>query len=151
VARDSLVVAATTNDELNLLVADLVHAEFGVEHPVVALQSPPEEFGRRSRAWMDLVGGRGTNVESWMPRLASGTARLLQVDGASAEMTAALRTAERENPGGILRLAAWEDGELSLQIPEDAGEDERRLVLLVADGRPAELLMPFAVAADEGD
>jgi len=55
VERDSLVVAGTTNDELNLLVAELVRAEFGVEHPVVALQAPPDELGRRSRAWIDLL------------------------------------------------------------------------------------------------
>ena len=51
-----MVVAATTNDELNLLVAELVHSEFGVEHPVVGLQLPPDELGRRSRAWVDLLG-----------------------------------------------------------------------------------------------
>jgi NhaP-type Na+/H+ and K+/H+ antiporter len=50
VERDSLVVVATTNDELNLLVAELARTEFGVEHPVVAMQRPPDDLGRRSRA-----------------------------------------------------------------------------------------------------
>ncbi|HEX2162745.1 MAG TPA: cation:proton antiporter, partial [Thermoanaerobaculia bacterium] len=45
VERDTHVVALTTNDELNLIVAELVRGEFGVEHPVVALQRPPEELG----------------------------------------------------------------------------------------------------------
>jgi NhaP-type Na+/H+ and K+/H+ antiporter len=35
VERDCGVLALTTNDELNLLVAELVRTEFGVEHPVV--------------------------------------------------------------------------------------------------------------------
>ena len=31
---------------VDILAADLVHTEFGVEHPVVALQRPPDDFGR---------------------------------------------------------------------------------------------------------
>ena len=42
VERDSLVVTVPTNDKLNLLAADLVHSEFGVERPGVALHSLPD-------------------------------------------------------------------------------------------------------------
>ena len=55
VERDSLVIAMTTNDELNLLVAEMVHSEFGVEHPVVAIQQPPCHVALRRRLRKQFV------------------------------------------------------------------------------------------------
>ncbi len=143
VERDSVVVAATTNDELNLLVAGVVHDEFGVEHPVVALQRPPEELGRLSRSWMDLVGGRGFDVPRWIRQLENGKAEVIEVAGGEDETAAVLREVEREHPRGVVRLLAWSDGEPSFDVSDSRIVAAERFALLVAEGRPGELLQPL--------
>lgn len=80
VERDSLVISLTTNDELNLLVAELVRDEFGVEHPAVVMQQVSSEFGQVRRAWVDLLGNRDINVTRWGRRLEDGSAKILTVD-----------------------------------------------------------------------
>ncbi len=140
VERDSLVIAATTNDELNLLVADLVHSEFGVEHPVVALQVPPEDVGRRSRGWMDLLSGQSVDVARWIRRLESDTAVTVEVDLAEDGMTQTMRELGREFDQQILPLVAWHDGDPSFRISLDAPEPGTTLVLLVEKGPALERL-----------
>ncbi len=139
VEADTLVVAGTTNDELNLLVAELVHHEFGVPNPVVALHHPPEELGRRSRAWVDLLGGRGLDVPRWLRLLESGHVHELEVevDEAAAGI---LRQAERELPDDVLRLVAVENGRPRFNVSGPVREGWERLVLLVAEGRAWEML-----------
>jgi hypothetical protein len=149
IERDSLVLAATTNDELNLLVAELVHAEFGVEHPVVAIQQPPEEFGRRSRAWIDLFGGGATDVPAWIRRIENGNAVELTVDPDSAGLLAALHAIERENPNGVLRLIGFQNGQPQLAVSDERLPQLDRLTLLVGDDRLQTLLEPFRVADEE--
>ena len=140
VERDSLVIAATTNDELNLLVADLVHSEFGVEHPVVALQVPPEDVGRRSRAWMDLFGGQGVDVARWIRRLESERAVTVEVDLAEDGMAHNMRELAREFEQQILPLVAWHDGDPSFRVSLDSPEPGTTLVLLVEKGPALERL-----------
>lgn len=140
VERDSLVIAATTNDELNILVADLVHSEFGVEHPVVALQAPPEDVGRRSRAWMDLFGGQGVDIARWIRRLESETAVTVEIDLADDGMVHNMRELGREFEQQILPLVAWHDGDPSFRISLDAPEPGTTLVLLVEKGPALERL-----------
>ena len=149
VERDSRVVSATTNDELNLLVAELVHTEFGVEHPVVALQRPPEDLGRRSRGWVDLLGGRSIDVPAWVRQIENQTARLLEIDPKNPDATALLRQLERESPQGVARLAGLSQGRVQLRVDDARFENLERLILLVGDGRPFELLSPFEVHDDE--
>ncbi len=149
VERDSRVVSATTNDELNLLVAELVHTEFGVEHPVVALQRPPEDLGRRSRGWVDLLGGRSIDVPAWVRQIENHTARLLEIDPKNPDATALLRQLERESPQGVARLAGLSQGRVQLRVDDARFENLERLILLVGDGRPFELLSPFEVHDDE--
>jgi hypothetical protein len=148
VERDSLVVAATTNDELNLLVAELVRSEFGVEHPVVALQQPPEDLGRRSRAWVDLLGGAGVDVPRWMRRVESDQAHLLEIDPGQEESLALLHSVEREHSGSVLRLVGHRGGEVVLEVSDGQIDQLDRLVVLVAEGRPRELLDPARVPVD---
>lgn len=140
VERDSLVIAATTNDELNLLVADLVHSEFGVEHPVVALQVPPEDFGRRSRGWIDLFGGRGVDVARWVRRLERESAVVMEIDLDQDGMANTLRELGREDDQQVIALVAWNDGEPSFQFSLDAPEPGTTLVLLVEKGPALERL-----------
>ncbi|MCG6963704.1 MAG: cation:proton antiporter [Acidobacteria bacterium] len=140
VERDTLVIAMTTNDELNILVAELVHQEFGVEHPVVVLQSPPEEFGRRSRAWMDLLGGRGIDTPRWIRAVESGGARFVELGLADEESQAGLRQAERACPEDLVRIAARREGELSFVVNSDRFEGWEAVLLLVNSGKASEQL-----------
>jgi NhaP-type Na+/H+ or K+/H+ antiporter len=129
VERDTIVVAATPNDELNLLVADLVHAEFGVEHPVAALGHVPEDFRTRSRAWLDLLTGAEVDVGSWLSRLERGDASLVEVATSSEERRSRLRELRKEHPAGWVRLMAWSGGQ-----PAFDGETSDAVVLLATDG-----------------
>jgi len=150
VERDSVVLAGTTNDELNLLVAELVRSEFGVEHPVVALQRPPEDLGRRSRAWIDLFGGGSFDVPTWIRRLENHTAHLLAIDPQESEAMTLLRQIERESPQGVARLTGHHQDRVRLRVDdEDLGYFDR-LTVLVAEGRPMELLSPMEITADDG-
>jgi len=146
VERDSTVVALTTNDELNLIVAEEVRAEFGVDHPVVALQRPPEDLGRRSRAWLDLLGGRAVPVPAWIRRLDRGEARVVTVRVGNPDVAAALREVLREEPEGIVPLFRIVEGDVRFDVRELEGE----VALLVAAGRPAELVEPLAAGKGEG-
>ena len=139
VESDSLVVAGTTNDELNLLVAELVHHEFGVANPVVALHRPPEDLGRRSRAWVDLLGGKALDVPRWLRLLEGGHVRELDLE-VNEETARVLRQAEREFPDDVLRLVAVENGKPRFDMRGDVREGWNRLVLLVAEGRALEML-----------
>jgi hypothetical protein len=148
VERDSIVVAATTNDELNLLVAELVHHEFGVEHPVVALQQPPDEMGRRSRAWIDLLGGRGVDVPTWIRRIEDGGAHTVELDPSDEGSMATLREVERQSPDQVVRLLSGNREQLMLGVGNERVASRERLVVLVAAGRSAELLMPEASSSE---
>jgi NhaP-type Na+/H+ or K+/H+ antiporter len=150
VERDSTVVAATTNDELNLLVAELVRAEFGVEHPVVAIQRPPDELGRRSRAWVDLLGEGAIDVPKWIRRIENDQLTELTVDPRTSEASAALHAAEREQRNGVLRLLGYQGDEPVLQVGDDRLKQLDRLTLLVTEGRPLELLAPHQLATGDG-
>jgi Trk K+ transport system NAD-binding subunit len=149
VERDSMLVAATTNDELNLLVAELVHAEFGVEHPVVAIQSPPDELGRRSRAWVDLLGGGAIDVPRWIRRIENEQVSELTIAPSSPEAAAALHAAEREKRTGVLRLIGYQGDEPILQVGDDHLDQLDRLTLLISEGRPQELLAPHRLAVED--
>jgi NhaP-type Na+/H+ or K+/H+ antiporter len=149
VERDSMLVAATTNDELNLLAAELVHAEFGVEHPVVAIQSPPDELGRRSRAWVDLLGGGAIDVPRWIRRIENEQVSELTIAPSSSEAVAALHAAEREKRTGVLRLIGFQGDEPILQVGDDRLGQLDRLTLLISEGRPQELLAPHRMAVED--
>ncbi len=149
VERDSLVVAISTNDELNLLVAEMVHAEFGVEHPVVAIQQPPEELGRRSRAWIDLLGGRGIDVPKWIRRIENEQAVEVTIDPRTPESLAALHAVEREHQKGVFRLVGFANDEPMFKVTDARLAQLDRLVLLVAEGRPLEVLEAHRLSTEE--
>ena len=140
VERDSLVVAISTNDELNLLVAEMVRAEFGVEHPVVAIQQPPEELGRRSRAWIDLFGGGSVDVPKWNRKIEDEQAVEVTIDPRSSESLAALHAVERDHRHGVLRLVGFINEEPVFKVRDSSLAQLDRLTLLVGEGRPLEVL-----------
>jgi hypothetical protein len=153
VQRDTQVVALTTNDELNLLVAELVRGEFAVEHPVVALQRVSEEFGTVRRAWTDLLGGDAFDLPGWIRRLESGEGRLVTLDLGRQGALEAARRMVAAGEDDRAPLVAWRNGlpafrfrlerledfeELSVLAPEP--ELARELAALVAEtkaGGPA--------------
>ncbi len=149
VERDSLVIACTTNDELNLLVAEMVHSEFGVEHPVVAIQQPPDELGRRSRAWIDLLGGGGIDVPTWNRKIENGQVVEVTIDPQSSDSVAALQAVQQEQRNGALRLVGFKNVEPSFHVDDARLEQLDRLVLLVTEGRPLEVLEAHRVANEE--
>jgi Trk K+ transport system NAD-binding subunit len=151
VERDSMVVAATTNDELNLLVAQLVRDQFGVEHPAVALQSPPEELRKVSRAWIDLLGDRAADLPTWIRRLEGSTASVLELDLEHDEAAATLREAEREHGESIVRLLVSTGSEIGFDVSDERLETGSRLAVLVLNGKASELLDRFIVGPGEHD
>ena len=145
VERDTQVVALTTNDELNLLVGELVRDEFGVAHPVVAMQQPSEEFGRLRRAWMDLLGGRGVQIERAMRDLEAGRAALVEIDPRLPVALEELRDRlddDDENARAVV-LCGWASGQPAFRWQPD--ELERfEAVTLLAPAAAAQALAPYA-------
>lgn len=150
VERDTSVVALTTNDELNLIVAELVRGEFGVEHPVVALQRPPEELGRLRRAWVDVLGGRGVDVPRWVRDLENGRAAAvtLPLDDEEARRVAAelIDPAEEE----ALFVCGWSGGTPSFARPLEGLDRLDRVTLLARTG-PAREALEEALRLGEGE
>jgi hypothetical protein len=154
VERDTQVVALTTNDELNLLVAELVREEFGVEHPVVALQQPSEEMGSKRRAWIDLLGGRGLDLQRWNRWLEGDKALLVNVDlsAEAAHLTVAemLQDGEEE---GVVFVCSWSGEQPSFHL--DGSIDAAALgklgevTLLALRGTAGDALQRFTEEAVE--
>lgn len=140
VERDSLVVAVTTNDELNLLVSDLVHAEFGVEHPIAALTSPPEDFGRRSRSWTDLLGAQDVDVARWNRRIEAERVAVVDIDLDPDGIGHRLKELDREFENQMLPIVSWNGGQPSFRIQFDPGESGTTLTMLVETGPALERL-----------
>lgn len=132
VERDTRVVAVTTNDELNLLVAELVHAEFDVEHPVVAMQQQFAEFGSLRQAWVDLLGNRDLNVPRWSRRLDDGHAILRTIPmPAEEDRRQTLASLLREQPTDLAVICGWNgnDPEFEWRLEKLESLDEISLLV----------------------
>ena len=101
VERDTRVLAMTTNDELNLLVARLVREEFGVHHPTVLLQTSNQEL-----PWLDLLGERETDLPRVSRMLEDGRSRLYDLP-LNPRTLEALRIQLSERPDEVLLLCGW--------------------------------------------
>lgn len=131
VQRDTQVVALTANDELNLLIAELVREEFGVEHPVVGLQRVSEEFGTIRRAWTDLFGGRAVDLPAWIRSLESGSARVVTLELADEQAVQVTRRLTDPEADGAVPVVAWSDEVPSFRFPEDGLEELDALTVMV--------------------
>jgi hypothetical protein len=107
IERDSYLLSLTGNDELNMLVAELVREEFDVEHPVIALQQPSNEFGSLRRAWMDMLGGKELDVVRWSRRLEDGRAQLRDVSLEDERVLAQILDLRKERPDLLHILCGW--------------------------------------------
>lgn len=141
VERDTTVVFLTTNDELNVLAAELVHNEFGVEHPVATLQTPSPEFGSERRAWMDLLGGGAVDLPRWFERLRSGRAGFLTLVNTE-PVREALEDLRERHPGRTVIVCGWREGEPHFRVREEALDTFERLTVLAA-GEARNVLSPF--------
>lgn len=152
VEPDTQVLALTTNDELNLLVAGLVHAEFGVEHPVVALQAPSPEFGSRRQVWIDLLGGQALEVALWQRRLEEDRARFVHVPVPDPETTERLREILEMLPKQTVVVCGWEGDQPVFHFEADFLEKFDRVTLLVSEGEALEQVQQLLTElAQEGD
>ncbi len=128
VERDGIVVAMTPNDALNLLAAELVRDEFGVEHPAVILREPSSELGSIRRAWLDLVGGKEIDLNRWNEELESGEAMVADWEPKSKGQRTQLRSLLRQEADHIVTLCAWRDGRPHFNSKD--WENENKLTLL---------------------
>lgn len=108
--RDGIVVAMTHNDELNVLAAELVRDEFGIEHPAILLRNSPSELGSHRRAWIDLVGGAEVDLNLWTDRLEAGEAEVRNWVKTSDEQAAKLRGWLKQQPQDVVVLCSWRRG-----------------------------------------
>ncbi|HUP43120.1 MAG TPA: sodium:proton antiporter [Thermoanaerobaculia bacterium] len=150
VQRDTQVVALTTNDELNLLVAELVRGEFAVEHPVVALQQVSEEFGTVRRAWTDLLGGRAIDLPAWSHRLESGEGRLVTLDLGRPGALDAARRMVATGEDGRAPLVAWRNGLPAFRFRPERLEDFEELSVLAPEPELARELAAFVAETEAG-
>ncbi|MFP3939754.1 MAG: cation:proton antiporter [Thermoanaerobaculia bacterium] len=149
VQRDTQVVALTTNDELNLLVAELVREEFGVEHPVVALQHVSEEYGTVRRAWSDLFGGRAVDVPRWIRRFEMDGARFLTVELEGEDAEEVVRRVDDPESDEILPTVVWRDGDPGFRYDPERLESFEALTLMLPSGEPRPELEPYLAGRNE--
>jgi hypothetical protein len=151
VQRDTQVVALTTNDELNLLVAELVRGEFAVEHPVVALQRVSEEFGTVRRAWTDLLGGGAFDLPAWIRRLETEEGRLVTLDLGRPGALEIARRAVTAAADDAAPLVAWRNGLPAFRFRLERLEDFEELSVLVPEAALAGELAAGLAEADAGE
>ncbi len=150
VERDTHVLAVTTNDELNLLVAELVRDEFGVEHPVVAMQRPSEEFGSKRRAWVDLLGGRGLDINRWIRWVEGEQVVAVTLPLAAEQARLTVRDLMREEHPQALFLCGWVGGEPQFKADVDELGRFEAVTLLAVKGEASEALAEHADGEVEG-
>ena len=150
IESDTMVLAATQNDELNLLVAELVHEEFGVHHPTVVQQNLGAEFGVKRRAWVDLLGEREVDLTYWNRQLEQHEAQLLTLaldrDGAAD----ALREASRELDRQLVLVCGWKGAQPTFAKVLEGLAGFQRVTVLVGRGEASTLLAPFDASVDDG-
>jgi NhaP-type Na+/H+ or K+/H+ antiporter len=154
VEPDTVALALTPNDELNLVIADLLRDEFGVQHPVVVLQQPSEEFGTRRRAWIDLFGGRALSLPGWIRRLEGGRARFLTLELPDEAAREQVRQAARELPEEVLVVCGWKEAEPTFTEVLEGLEQFGGVTVLAQEGEALEALASLAAtpaAGEEGE
>ena len=108
VERDTLVVATTTNDELNLLIAELLRNEFGIEHPIVTQQRISNEHGNLRHAWVDILGNQALDVIHWAGALRHGNAVVKKVvNPTRLSVRQELLSLAENQPDKIVILFGW--------------------------------------------
>ncbi|MEM7352434.1 MAG: sodium:proton antiporter [Acidobacteriota bacterium] len=148
VERDSHVLAVTPNDELNLLVAELVREEFGVEHPVVALGRPSGEFGSLRRAWVDLLSRRQLDIQRWNRRLEDGMAAIETLElSDDPDDRNTFRSLLEEHAEDLVVLCTWSHGKPHFHWSDEGEHFDRVTLLTLASTRS--MLDPLIRHEDE--
>lgn len=142
--RDSMVLALTPNDELNLLAAELVREEFSIDHPVVALNQRSSEFGQQRRAWADLLSGRELDVSYWSHELVEGDADLVtETLDLGDEAMINFRALLKEEAENVFVLFGWKNGSPVFRWSKESLGQLDRITLLVRDRARAPLSEVF--------
>ncbi len=134
VERDTIVVAVTTNDELNLLTAELLRNEFGIEHPVVSLQRPSSELGQLRHAWVDVLGSREIDLPRWIGALRKEEAELRTVTMPKlpAERQA-LQGLIADHPRKIAILFGWKSDKPTFDFEDELPDAQELTFVLYKD------------------
>ncbi len=135
VERDTKVLALTSNDELNMLIANVVRDEFGVEHPVIVAQRPHDDLGRVRGAWVDLLGGDRMPMVRWNRLIEDDKATLETLpmpQGVDAQM--ALRSLLRDGSAEYLVICTWSHDKPDFHLDFDRLGDCDELTLLIHAG-----------------
>ncbi len=132
VERDTIVIALTTNDELNLLTAELLRDEFGIEHPVVTLQRPSSELGHVRHAWVDVLGNREIDLPRWagLVRNEKAMLRTVSMPELGAERQA-LQGLIADNPRDLAVLFGWKAGKPTFDFEDNLPVDAQELTLVL--------------------
>lgn len=150
VEADTVSLAMTPNDELNLVVADLLREEFHIEHPVVVLQNPSDEFGTRRRAWIDLLGGQGVDLPRWIRRLEAGKARLLTLSlKDSGDARQRVRELLRDQSNELVPICGWKDSNPSFSKVVANLNSLDAVTFLVTEGEAEHVLTTLVEEQEE--
>ena len=132
VERDTIVIALTTNDELNLLTAELLRDEFGIEHPVVTLQRPSSELGHVRHAWVDVLGNREIELPRWAGLIRNDKALLRTVSMPdSTPERQALQGLIADHPRDLAVLFGWKSDKPTFDFEDNLPIDAQELTLVV--------------------
>lgn len=146
--RDSYVLALTTNDELNMLIANLVRNEFGVEHPVIAFQSPHEEFGSLRGAWVDLLTGGPVSMLRWSRLLEDHQADLLTTPLPKGEGLSEVRSVLRSQGSDYLLICGWNGHQPRFKLSLSQLDEVERVSVITVRGE-ARNRLEAALARDQ--
>jgi len=90
-----------------------------------------------------VLGGMGVDVPKWIRRIENRRASELTIDPKSADAVAALRAVENEFNDSVIRLVAFVKIEPVFEVGDARLGHRDRLILLVKEGRPFEILEPY--------
>jgi hypothetical protein len=111
------------------------------------MQRPPDDLGRRSRAWIDVLGGTGIDVPKWIRRIENHKISELVIDPQSVEAMESLHAIEKESNNSVIRLIAFARDEPLFEVSDARLGNSDRLILLVSEGRPLEILEPYDISS----
>ncbi len=150
--RDSFVLALTTNDELNVLIANLVRNEFGVEHPVIAFQSPHEEFGSMRGAWVDMLSGGPVSMQRWSRLLEDHKAEMLTVTLPKGESLSNVRSILRGQGADYLLICGWNGRQPRFKLSLAQLDEVQRISVITLRGEArARLEAALTDPSDDGE
>jgi hypothetical protein len=94
-----------------------------------------------------VLGGTGIDVPKWIRRIENHKVSELVIDPRSAEAMESLHGIEKESNNSVIRLVAFARDEPAFEVSDARLGHSDRLILLVNEGRPLEILEPFDISS----